>query len=105
MYLWENDDITSQPIGWTETENVEDISPIGLFDQIFSDTLINFIVTETNRYASSHNKSGNITRKEIKAFLGVLILSGYVSLPSRRMYWEKEIDTHSVLVSEAISRN
>lgn len=57
------------------------------------------------RYAAQKNKMSNITMREMKAFLGVLILSGYIALPRRRMYWEREKDSHNELVANAISRD
>ncbi|EFA01453.1 hypothetical protein TcasGA2_TC006999 [Tribolium castaneum] len=51
------------------------------------------------------NKSGNITKCEIKAFFGVLLLCGYVPLPRRQMFWEKSKDTRNDLVANAISRD
>ncbi|KAI8119865.1 PiggyBac transposable element-derived protein 3 [Lucilia cuprina] len=44
----------------------------------------------------------NIT--EMKCFLGVILLSGYVPLP-RRMYWERSKDSNNELVSQAIAKN
>ncbi|KAF2891302.1 hypothetical protein ILUMI_14871 [Ignelater luminosus] len=42
---------------------------------------------------------------KIKAFLGVLILGGYIDVPRRRLYWEGERDAHNDMVSEAINRD
>lgn len=38
-------------------------------------------------------------------YFGILILSGYNKLPSRRMYWERKSDTYNHLVSNSISRD
>ncbi|KAK9727485.1 Transposase IS4 [Popillia japonica] len=71
----------------------------------FDEDIIEHIVTETNRYASQKNKPDNISSQELKCFLGVLIISGYIQLPRRRMFWEREKDTHNDLVASAISRD
>lgn len=56
-------------------------------------------------YASKHNLQGNITKKELLVFIGVLLLSGYISVPKKVMYWQKERDSHNDLVAGAISRD
>lgn len=57
------------------------------------------------RYANQRNKPGNISDREIRSFLGVLLLSGYLQPSRRRMFWEREKDTHNELIAEAISRD
>lgn len=42
---------------------------------------------------------------ELKVFLGILLLSGYVPLPSYRMYWQSSPDTHNPLVAGAMTRD
>lgn len=106
-YHWVNGDIISKTFDWQTEETVEilDDTPLQLFEKYFDDFLIDLMVQETNRYAYNKNLDGNVTRIEMKAFLGVIVMSGYVTLPRRRMFWEKSVDTHSDLVSKAISRN
>ncbi|VEN53474.1 unnamed protein product [Callosobruchus maculatus] len=41
----------------------------------------------------------------MKCFVGVLLLSGVVPLPRRRMFWERSKDCHNEMVAEAILRN
>ncbi|KAK9685433.1 Transposase IS4 [Popillia japonica] len=69
------------------------------------DPKLDMIVNESNRYANQKNHHTKIEKSEIKAFIGVLLLSGYMHVPRRRMFWEYERDSHNLLVSEAISRN
>lgn len=38
-------------------------------------------------------------------FFGILLLSGYVSVPRRRMFWETRKDSHNDLVANAMSRD
>ncbi len=59
---------------------------------------------ESNRYAFQNNLDLNITAEEMKCVLGVLILSGYLSLP-RRMFWENSADTHHSLVTNTMRRD
>ena len=43
--------------------------------------------------------------EEMRAFLAVLLLSGYATLPRRRMYWEKLPDVNNEAVSSTSSRH
>ncbi|XP_017484076.1 PREDICTED: piggyBac transposable element-derived protein 3-like, partial [Rhagoletis zephyria] len=38
-------------------------------------------------------------------FIGILLISGYIPLPIRRLFWERSKDCNNELVCEAISRN
>ena len=49
---------------------------------------------ETNRYALQHNKNLKVTKEEMKCFIGILLLSGYVFLPRQRFFWETAENTH-----------
>ena len=40
---------------------------------------------------------------EINAFIAILICSGYVDLPRRRMFWEQASDVHNELVCSLMS--
>lgn len=57
---------------------------------------------KTNRYAVMHNRLGDVSDDEIKCFIGVLLLSGYVQLPRRRIYWDTSNDTHNDFVVKSI---
>ncbi|KAK9745692.1 Transposase IS4 [Popillia japonica] len=59
----------------------------------------------TNTYAARRNENADISKSEMKAFIGVLILSGYNCMSRRRMYWEQSADVHNTLVANSISRN
>ena len=64
------------------------------------DELIDFIVTESNRYATQKGKVFTTTSEEIKAFLGITILMGYHKLPTVRSYWSTVDDVHVEYVSQ-----
>ncbi|KAK9688210.1 Transposase IS4 [Popillia japonica] len=70
-----------------------------------NDEIIHSFVEYSNQYATSHNRPGDISSDEICSFLGILLLSGYVCLPRREMYWENSKDTKNDVVSGAMSRN
>ncbi|XP_022834925.1 piggyBac transposable element-derived protein 4-like [Spodoptera litura] len=66
--------------------------PIDFFSNLFPDDLINIIVTETNRYAIQENSKNYMptTQREIKAFLGVIIMMGLHPLPDFELYWSTD---------------
>ena len=46
-----------------------------------------------------------IDTNTLKAFITILLVSGYVNLPRRPMYWEHNEDNHNTTVSPLLSRN
>ena len=69
---------------WTPVEDkMEELKakkffPTVFFELIFNGKLFDLIVEETNRYASQNYKSLNVMKEEIKCFIGILLLSGYL---------------------------
>lgn len=81
-------------------------SPVDAFRSYFTQNMLDHIVCETNTYAAqklAHNLKA--TSQEILIFVGVMLISGYHSLPYRRLYWKLDEDVHLPIVSEAIRRN
>ncbi|XP_030747121.1 piggyBac transposable element-derived protein 3-like [Sitophilus oryzae] len=107
-YKWEKFDIKNARLE-TEWPNFvlpsNNLSPIQLFENFFEKEIIDMFVFYTNNYAASKNKRSDITPEEIKVFFGILLLSGYVSVPRRRMFWENSSDCHNNIVSNSMSRN
>lgn len=54
---------------------------------------------------SKINSSLRVKEEEIFSFIGIILLTGYVNVPRRRMLWERSPDTHSSLVSNAMQRD
>ena len=63
------------------------------------------IVTQTNSYAAHKNKNLVMTIEELKCFLGILLLSGYVEVPRRRIYWQQSEDTHSRYIIKRLAHS
>ena len=80
------------------------LTPVEFFE-LFFDDLFDIIVHETNRYASQKNRELRVTREEMKVVFGVFLISGYVSYPRRRLFWETGRDTRHDMVSSAIRRH
>ncbi|KAF0302665.1 PiggyBac transposable element-derived protein 3 [Amphibalanus amphitrite] len=61
------------------------------------------------RYRSLRNRvKGLITRAkhhELKAFIGILLYSGYNTFPSEQMYWSKDDDLARPIVRQAMTRS
>jgi DNA excision repair protein ERCC-6 len=82
------------------------LSCVELFELFIDEDLIEHLVAETEKYASFLNcPNPNITSEEIKAFIGILIVSGYNNLPGKKYYWDTKKDVHNGLVSGAMRRD
>jgi len=82
------------------------MTPSCLFEYFFDDKIVNFIVEMSRRYAHQKQKPNlELTPDALRAFLAILLLSAYVSLPRRRMYWEQSSDVRNEAVSGAMSLN
>jgi len=82
------------------------LTPVEIFELFIDEDVISLFVTETKKYAFSKNENNmNVSAEEIKAFLGVLILSGYNVLPGKKFYWDTKPDMNNKLVSECIRRD
>ncbi|XP_076994397.1 piggyBac transposable element-derived protein 2 isoform X1 [Tamandua tetradactyla] len=109
--VWTKRDIRPDFGSWTASDphieylKSQELSPVGLFELFFDEGTINFIVNETNRYAWQKNFNLGLTAQELKCVLGILILSGYICYPRRRMFWETSPDSHHHLVADAIRRD
>ncbi len=68
-------------------------------EQFLTDDVISFLEEETRKNAIFKNKPDpQITSNEIKCFIGILILSGYNSLHSKKNYLENESDVKNEIV-------
>ena len=103
MNKWTHSDI-SLPTGFKLTlpdpvlETAE--RPVSLFETFFTDDIMKFICEEAIRYAiSKGNHSFAIDTNTLKAFIAILLVSGYMDLPRRPMCWEHNEDSHNTAVS------
>ena len=80
-------------------------SPYFIWSLIFDSNMIDDIVNQTMLYASTDKNDQQfvVTREEICQFIGILILSGYHSLPRESDYWSSQQDLGVPVVSEAMS--
>lgn len=59
---------------------------------------------ESNRYARLKGVNLNVTVDEVKVFISILLLSGYVDVPRFKMFWE-DSETRIDLVANAMRRD
>ena len=62
------------------------LQPVALFQLLFNEEIYSLIACETERYASHWNEVIHLTPQEIKAFVGILLLTEYNSRPRQRLY-------------------
>ena len=55
--------------------------------------------------ANKGNFVFHVTQDESCAFLAILLIKGYTSLPRRRMYWQQETDVFNCAVADLLLRN
>ncbi|CAG0909551.1 unnamed protein product, partial [Cyprideis torosa] len=77
-----------------------------LLELFWNDELLRWVCTESNQYAIREGRDNpEITIEELRTFLSILLLSGYMSVPNYRMYWGAGRDARNDLVLESMSRD
>ena len=105
---WTSDDLISEPPQSTDPPKYfeKQWSPADVFEFFFDDEVIEQIIQFSKSYAADKaSHQFHVTKEEMRAFLALLLLSGYVSLPRRRMYWEKLPDVNNKAVASTMSRH
>jgi len=94
------------------TENIlvlDGSTPNQTWETIFSISMLNHIVLHTNLYAQRDKNSPNfsVSGGDVRKFLGIILLSGYQSLPQEQHYWSTQPDLGVGLlpVYNTMSRN
>ena len=88
-----------------EELRAKNLTPKGYFELFFDDETLDVIKEETNRYASQKNRNLIVDKGDIKCFICILILSGYLAPARRRLLWENASNTHHDLVANAMRRD
>nr|CAH7747080.1 unnamed protein product [Callosobruchus chinensis] len=97
--------------GWKDRlelvkSDLENLSPVDIFEKLFDSDIYNHISQQTNIYSSQKNKHDFfVSRDDIKIFVGILLLTGYHKLPSERNYWSLDDDLKVPIVANEMSRN
>lgn len=93
--------------------NVPDnVSANNFFSQLFGDSIMDIIVTETNRYARQKlantprlEKWKDITKQELRAYFGICIIMGINNLPRIAMYWSTDPFIGNTGIQSVMARN
>ncbi|KAJ8935631.1 hypothetical protein NQ314_012715 [Rhamnusium bicolor] len=80
-------------------EQYKGLSPTELFEKFFDEEIILLLLQETSKYALFLNcPHPKISVEELKCFIGILILSGYNTLPGKRCYWDSQDDMRNTMI-------
>ena len=86
-------------------------SPLQVFHLFFTPAILEYIVTETNRYArlemgeERYRKWDIITNEDLIAYFGIMIVMGMVRLPALADYWKRDPLFQCTIVSESMARD
>ena len=83
------------------------LQPVEAFEEYFDLEYQNYLIEETLRYATEINNDLNFVFNSnlLKTFIGVLLFTGYHTLPRLGMYWSTAPGHDIAIVRNAISRN
>lgn len=77
-----------------------------LLQQFFDDDILQMICDESNEYGVLiSQKNPNITKDELRIFLGIMIVTGYNTVPCKQSYWSRDSDLYNEMISLAMSRD
>jgi hypothetical protein len=87
-------------------QKLSGLSPVKVFEKLFSDDVINVIVEETERCAKEYKDKINFSvhLDDVRVFIEFLIFTGYHKLSSERDYWSED-NLGIQIVKDALTRN
>ncbi|KAG5864021.1 hypothetical protein JTB14_000584 [Gonioctena quinquepunctata] len=106
--VWMKGDIVAGPHQFPEGDFTKyaNFPCCGMFELFFDNELINYLIEESQRYAQFINQQDpKISQAELRCFLGIMFLSGYNEVPSKRMYWDIKDEVKNQMVDNAMRRN
>lgn len=115
-------DIPDNETMWSDELLVNDVdcdNPSSLYKLFITDSVLEQIVVETNRYAiqrqsdsiedagiRKHQKIWKpVTLEEIRKFIGILLISGITQVPEIRLYWSKNKMYTNLRIQEQMTRD
>ena len=77
-----------------------------IWKSIFSTEMLKHIVLQTNLYANrdKNNEKFKALECETQKFLGIILLSGYHTVPEEQQYWSTQPDLRVEIVAKTMSR-
>ena len=86
--------------------HLPDLKPFDFFSFCFTPDMISKITTETMRYARlKKNHSFHVSDNDVYQFLGLILISGYHTLPGEKDYWSTKPSLSVLIFSRVMSRN
>ena len=78
---WKNDDNYSPSfiVDEFDINNVESMNCVETFEKVFTDEIVDFLVVMSNTYATHQNHTLNVSRSEMKVYIAILFLTGYMT--------------------------
>ncbi|XP_071053352.1 piggyBac transposable element-derived protein 3-like [Onthophagus taurus] len=87
-------------------EKLVEKTPLELFFLYFHDEMLNLIINFSLKYADDNNRPNfRLDKEQLLKFLGIVLLSGYHTLPTIPMFWSNEEDKGVEIVKKIMSRN
>ena len=83
-------------------EELEGKTPCEIWKSIFSTEMLKYIVLQTNLYANrdKNNEKFKVLECEMQKFLGIILLSGYHTVPEEQQYWSTQPDLRVEIVAK-----
>uniref|UniRef100_A0A336M992 CSON012399 protein n=1 Tax=Culicoides sonorensis TaxID=179676 RepID=A0A336M992_CULSO len=107
-YQWVKSELDTEDFPFPEMsgcKNEPGKSALSYFRYFFNDEVVNLFVENTNKYSQQRNVQNVCTENDILLFIGVILVSGYVQVPRKDMYWQCDPDSFNPLISNSISRD
>jgi hypothetical protein len=78
-----------------------------IWKMFFDDEMLKLIKDQSQTYATRDKGLTEvvISIEDINQFLGIMLISGYHSLPSERQYWSTQPDLHVPIIAETMTQN
>ncbi|XP_017795699.1 PREDICTED: piggyBac transposable element-derived protein 3-like [Habropoda laboriosa] len=77
----------------TRTQSLEVKAPVEVFETVFDEEIMTYIVRQSVTYAAQNNRhSFTFSTDCLRKFIGFLLLTGYHSLAQEQMYWCEDED-------------
>ena len=110
--IWKKVDFKSsqfERFAWNSNETISfpDMDPSGYFELFWDNALFEKIRYFWKLYSLQQDpkSSFDVTVQELKVMVGILMISGYSTVPRRRLYWSSECDVRNEMIASAMSCN
>lgn len=85
---------------------LESKTAVEVFETLFDQEVVELIVEQSKKYAMQKNQHDfHFNGEDLKIFVGILLFSGYLSMPRENMYWCLDEDVRNSYISNNMPRN